>query len=290
MNRSAHIALAAAIAAGLAATTTLAQAPAPAPAPAPAAPQAAQASPDAVVARIDGIEITERDLQIAREDMSERLRQASPAQQREYLIGFVADLKLGARAAERARLGQGPEFNARLAYYRNKILMDDFVMRESAKAVTPEAARKLYDDTIKGLQPEEEVRARHLLVEKEEEARAALARIRGGEDFAKVAAELSRDPGSKGEGGDLGYFTQERMVPQFAEAAFKLKPGEVSEPVQTQFGWHVIKVEDRRTRPLPSFEEVRGEIDTYLRRRAQQDIVTGLRGQHQIERLDRPRQ
>jgi peptidyl-prolyl cis-trans isomerase C len=139
------------------------------------------------------------------------------------------------------------------------------------------------------MKPEEEVRARHILVEKEDEAKAALARVRKGEDFAKVAAELSRDPGSGKEGGDLGYFTQDRMVPQFGAVAFQLKAGDVSEPVQTQFGWHVIKVEDKRSKPLPKFEDVKGEIETYLVRKAQQDIVMGLRGDLKLERLDQPK-
>lgn len=280
-------ALAAFVALGLALPVSgaLAQAPQPAAPPAAAAPIA----PGTVVARIDGIDITEREVQIAREDLGDRMRQVPPAQQREYLIGFVADLKLGARAAERAKLADGPDFAARLAFYRAKVLMDEYMMREAAKAATPEAARKLFDDTVKTLTPEEEVRARHILVEKEEEAKAALERIRKGEDFAKLAGELSRDPGSKVEGGDLGYFTKERMVPQFSEAAFKLKAGEVSEPVQSQFGWHVIKVEDRRSRPLPAFEEVKDEIDTYLRRRAQQEVVMGLRKDLKLERLDQPR-
>lgn len=284
--RAAFVALGLALPATV--TGVLAQAPQPAAPAAAAAPQAPIA-PGTVVARIDGIDITEREVQIAREDLGDRMRQVPPAQQREYLIGFVADLKLGARAAERAKLADGPDFAARLAFYRAKVLMDEYMMRESAKAATPEAARKLFDDTVKTLTPEEEVRARHILVEKEEDAKAALERIRKGEDFAKLAGELSRDPGSKVEGGDLGYFTKERMVPQFSEAAFKLKAGEVSEPVQSQFGWHVIKVEDRRARPLPAFEEVKDEIDTFLRRRAQQEVVMGLRKDLKLERLDQPR-
>ncbi len=241
---------------------------------------------DKVVARVDGMEITEKDLEIATEDLGDRLRQVPASQRRDYLIGFMADLKLGARAAEREKLADGPDFARRLAYYRMKVLMDELMSRESKKALTPEAARKLFDDTIKTLTPEEEVRARHILVEKEEEARAALARIRKGEDFAKVATELSRDPGSGKEGGDLGYFTRDRMVPPFAEAAFKLKAGEVSEPVQTQFGWHIIKVEDRRVGALPTFEEVRNEIETYIVRRAQQEVVLNLRKDAKIEKVD----
>ncbi len=259
-----------------------------APAPAPAAPTAA-ANPDRVVARIDGIDITEAEVTIATDDLSDRMQQVPAAQRRDYVIGYLADLKLGARAAERAKVGDTPEFRRRLAYYRLKVLMDEFIAREAPKAVTADAARKLYDETMATMKPEEEVRARHILVEKEEEAKAALARIRQGEDFAKVAAELSRDPGSGKEGGDLGYFTQDRMVPQFGKAAFEAKVGEVTEPVQTQFGWHIIKVEDKRARPLPKFEEVKSEIDGYLLRRAQQDMVLGLRRDLRVERLDTPR-
>ncbi len=251
------------------------------------APASAQA--DKVVARIDGIDITELEISLAGEDLGERIAQVPPAQKRDYLIGYLADLKIGARAAERAKVMDAPEFATRLAYFRQKVLMDEFIAREAKTAATPEAARKLYDDTMKTVKPEEEVRARHILVEKEDEAKAALARVRKGEDFAKVAAELSKDPGSGKEGGDLGYFTQDKMVPQFAAMAFQLKPGDVSEPVQTQFGWHVIKVEDRRARPFPKFEDVRGEIETYLVRKAQQDIVVGLRGALKLERLDQPK-
>jgi peptidyl-prolyl cis-trans isomerase C len=249
----------------------------------------AQAQADKVVARIDGMDITEMEIAMAGEDLGERIAQVPAAQRRDYLIGYLADLKIGARAAERAKLAEAPGFATRLAYFRQKVLMDEFISRESRNATTPEAARKLYDDTMKTAKPDDEVRARHILVEKEDEAKAALARVRAGEDFAKVAAELSKDPGSGKEGGDLGYFTQDRMVPQFAAMAFQLKPGEVSEPVQTQFGWHVIKVEDRRTRPFPKFEDVKGEIETYLVRKAQQDIVLGLRGDLKLERLDQPK-
>ena len=249
----------------------------------------ATAQDNKVVARIDGIEITEQEIVLAGEDLGERITQVPAPQRREYLIGYLADLKIGARAAERAKIAESPEFNLRMAYFRQKVLMDEFISRQSKAAASTEAARKLFDDTMKTMKPEEEVRARHILVEKEDEAKAALARVRKGEDFAKVAAELSRDPGSGKEGGDLGYFTQDRMVPQFGTVAFQLKAGEVSEPVQTQFGWHVIKVEDKRSKPLPKFEDVQGEIETYLVRKAQQDIVMGLRGDLKLERLDQPK-
>ena len=254
--------------------------------PAPTAPAAAPAEPARVVARVDGVDITEGDLALAGADAALQVPGVADAQKRDLLIGYLVDLKIGARAAEAAKVGEGADFARKLAYARDKALLDEYLDRESRKAVTAEAARKLYDETVKALAPEEEVRARHILVETEDEAKTAHARVKGGEDFAKVAAELSKDPGSKGEGGDLGFFAKDRMVEAFAEAAFKLAPGEVSDPVKTQFGFHVIKVEEKRTKPLPTFDETKEQIDTYLGRKAQQDLILSLRQKAKVERLD----
>ncbi|HEX8166679.1 MAG TPA: peptidylprolyl isomerase [Beijerinckiaceae bacterium] len=258
-----------------------------APAPA-AAPASAPAPGDKVVARAEGVTVTEADLAMAADDPALSLPGMTDAQKRDLLVSYMVDLKLGARAAEAAKVGEGPEFARKLAYFRDKLLLDDYLEREVKKTVTPEAARKLYDDTVKTMQPENEVRARHILVEQEDEAKKALARVKGGEDFAKVAGELSKDPGSKGEGGDLGFFAKDRMVAPFAEAAFKLEPGQVSEPVKTQFGWHVIKVEEKRVKPVPPFEEMKEQVEQYLTRKAQQDLVLKLRQNAKIERLDQP--
>ena len=250
---------------------------------------AVMAQEDKVVARVDGIAITEADLKVAADDLGERLPAGMPeAQRRDYLVGYVIDLKIGARAAEAAKVAESADFARRLSYFRNKLLLDEYLTIEGKKAVTEAAARKLFDDTVKGLQPEEEVRARHILVESEDEAKKIAARVKGGEDFAKVAGEVSKDPGSGKDGGDLGYFTKERMVPEFANAAFAMKAGDVSDPVKSQFGWHVIKVEDKRAKPLPQFSEVRGEIESYLERKAQQDMILALRANAKIERLDQP--
>jgi peptidyl-prolyl cis-trans isomerase C len=248
----------------------------------------ALAQQDKVVAKVDGMTITERDLTSATEDLQDRLAQLPEERKRDELVNFLVDLKLGAKAAAAAKIAETPEFTARLAYMRDKLLLDEYISRESKKAVTPEAARKLFDDTVKTMAPEEEVHARHILVEDEAKAKDVAERLKKGEDFAKVAAELSKDPGSGKEGGDLGWFTKERMVPEFAEAAFKLQKGQVSDPVKSQFGWHVIKLEDKRTKPLPKFEEVKPQIEQYLERKAQQDIVVALREKAKVERLDKP--
>lgn len=274
--------------AALLSTSAIAQAPAPQAGSGGQAAAPAQPSPDTVVARVDGIAITEADLAIAAADPALSLPNMSEAQKRDLLIGYLVDLKIGARAAEAAKVAEGRDFARRLAYFKDKLLLDEYLESEVAKAVTPEATRKLYDDTAKTMQPEEEVRARHILVESEDEAKKALARVKAGEDFAKVAAELSKDPGSKTDGGDLGFFTKERMVAPFAEAAFKLKPGELSEPVKSQFGFHVIRVEERREKPVPAFEELKEQIENYLARKTQQDIILALRQKAKVERLDKP--
>ena len=277
-----------ALAAGFALPLAALAQPAPAPATPPAPAAAQPADPSKVIAKVGGQTITEGDLAIAAEDPALQLPGTDEKQKRDILVGYVIDLKLGAQAAEAAKLADSPDFKRRLAYMRDKLLVDEYLEQESKKAVNPAAARKLYDDTVKEMKPEEEVRARHILVEDEDEAKKVAARVKGGEDFAKVAAEVSKDPGSKAEGGELGFFTKDRMVEPFAEAAFKMKPKEISDPVKSQFGWHVIQVEERRTKPQPTFEELKDQIDQYLTRKAQQDVVLALRKNGKVERLDQP--
>src|SRR5207248_4853731 len=147
---------------------------------------------------------------------------------------------------------------------------------------------KLYDEAVKPMGAEEEVRARHILVETEDEAKAIVQQIKDGGDFAEVAKEKSKDPGSAKDGGDLGYFVKGNMVPEFADVAFKMYPGQVSNPVKSQFGWHVIKLEDRRSRQVPDYEQVKNQIESFVARRAQTEFVAQLREGAKIERLDKP--
>ena len=133
--------------------------------------------------------------------------------------------------------------------------------------------RKVYDDAVKQMPSEQEVHARHILVPTEDEAKAIEDQLKKGADFATLAKEKSKDPGAA-DGGDLGYFTKDQMVPEFADVAFKLDKGQVSDPVHTQFGWHVIKVEDKRTKPTPTFDEVKGQLENYVAHRAQAELVS----------------
>jgi peptidyl-prolyl cis-trans isomerase C len=252
-----------------------------------AAPALAQ-DPAKTVATVDGQAITEEDVRVALDELSGSLpQQLDAAQRRTYAIDYLVDLKIVAREAAKEKLADAPDFKRRLDQTRDRLLMESLLTREGEKGATDEAMRKFYDDTVKSLKGGQEVRARHILVETEAEARAALERVRKGEDFAKVAAELSKDPGSGKEGGDLGWFEKERMVPEFAEAAFKLEKGQVSEPVKTQFGVHIIKTEDKREKAPPAFDAVKEQLKRYMVQKAQQEYVLKLRETAKVERTEK---
>jgi peptidyl-prolyl cis-trans isomerase C len=240
---------------------------------------------DPVVARVNGAEIHASDVAVAEEDIGSNLSQMPPGNRRDYVITYLADMMLVAKAAEDRKTAESDDFKRRLTYHRNKILMELLLRAEAKAAITDEALRKLYDEAMKQMAGEKEVRARHILVETEAEAKAILAELKAGADFAELAKKKSKDPGAA-EGGDLGYFTREQMVPEFAEVAFRLEKGQISDPVKTQFGWHIIKVEDKRDRPIPEFEKVREELTSYLSRRAQVDLIARLRAEAKIERLE----
>jgi peptidyl-prolyl cis-trans isomerase C len=246
------------------------------------------ASPsDPAVARVNGVEIRESDLAMAEQDIGQNLQNVPPDQQREQLIAYVADIVLVSQAANAQKLADDPDFQHHLAFLRNKLLMG-LQLREQAKgAVTADAEKQLYEDAVKPMGQEEEVHARHILVDTEDEAKAILEQIKNGADFAELAKQKSKDPGAA-DGGDLGYFTKDQMVPEFSDVAFKMYPGQLSNPVKTQFGWHIIKVEDKRQRPVPEFDAVKDQIDQYLVRRAQSEYVGKLRQTAKIERLDHP--
>ena len=164
---------------------------------------------------------------------------------------------LVAKAAEAKKLADSNEFKRRLAFMRNKLLMDQFLQGETKNAVTEPALRKAYEEFLKQMAEEKEVRARHILVETEDEAKAIIEEIKKGADFAELAKQKSKDP-SKDEGGDLGFFGRDQMVEEFTKAAFNLDKGQMSDPVKSEFGWHIIKVEDKRVRNGAGFRQDEG--------------------------------
>jgi peptidyl-prolyl cis-trans isomerase C len=262
------------------------------------APAQAPAS-DPVIAKVNGVEIRQSDLNIAEEDIGRDMPANDEAGKRDYLVNYLTDLLLIAKAAEAKKIPDSAEFKQRLAFVRNKALMETVLAQESKTAVTEPALRKIYDDATKTMGGQQEVHARHILFRvndpndqaaskaAEDKVKNTIERIKKGEDFGTLAKTLTEDPSGKQDGGDLGYFTRDQMVPEFSEVAFGLDKGQVSGPVKTQFGWHVLKVEDKRMREPPPFDQVRGEIEQFASRKAQVDLVTKLRADAKIERLDK---
>ena len=220
----------------------------------------------------------------------------SPDAKKDYLVQFVADMILVSKAAEDKKMADTPVFKQRLAFARNKLLMEELLQSTGKAALTDEAMHKVYDDAVKQMGEQQEVHARHILIRAaagDDKASAAakakieaiIARLKKGEDFEKVAKEVTEDPSGKANGGDLGYFTKEQMVPEFSDVAFKLDKGQISEPVKTQFGWHVIKVEDKRVKPAPTFDQVKPQIEQFVTRKAQAELVQSLRASAKIEKM-----
>jgi peptidyl-prolyl cis-trans isomerase C len=210
-----------------------------------------------------------------------------PATKQENVLSFLIDMKIVAKAAEAKKIEDRDDYKARLAFARNRLLMDNLLAVEGKAATTDEAMKKVYEEAAKQISGEQEVHARHILVESEDEAKAIEEELKKGADFAELAKKKSKDPGAS-DGGDLGFFTKEQMVPEFSAVAFALEPGKISDPVKSQFGWHIIKVEEKRDRKPPEFAQVKAQIETYVTRKAQADYVAKLRETAKVERLDKP--
>jgi peptidyl-prolyl cis-trans isomerase C len=242
---------------------------------------------DPVLARANGVDIRQSDLALAEEDIGSAMPQMGADQKRNYLITYLADVIILAQAADQHQLANRGDVKQRIEFERHKALMEALLQDAGKAAMTDDALHKVYDEAIKQTPNEEEVHARHILVATEGEAKDIQAQLKNGADFAKLAKEKSKDPGAA-EGGDLGYFTKEQMVPEFADVAFKLDKGQISDPVKTQFGWHIIQVLDKRTKPTPSYDQVKSQLENYVARRAQADLVDNLRKSATIERFDQP--
>ena len=238
-----------------------------------------------VLVKVNGAEIRQSDVTLAEEELGPSLAQMDPATKKENVLAFLIDMKIVAKAAEDKKIEDRPDFKARLAFTRNRLLMDNLLAAEGKAATTDDAMKKVYDEAAKQIAGEQEVHARHILVETEDEAKAIEAELKKGADFAELAKTKSKDPGAA-DGGDLGFFTKDQMVPEFSAVAFTLEPGKISDPVKSQFGWHVIKVEEKRNRKAPDFEQVKAQIETYVTRKAQAEYVAKLREAAKVERMD----
>jgi peptidyl-prolyl cis-trans isomerase C len=240
-----------------------------------------------VLAKVNGSEIRQSDVTLAEEELGPSLAQMDPATKQENVLSFLIDMKIVSKAAEDKKVADSDDFKKKLAFARNRLLMDDLLAQEGKAATTDDAMKKVYEDAAKQITSEQEVHARHILVPTEEEAKKVEDELKKGADFAELAKKESKDPGAS-DGGDLGFFTKEQMVPEFSKVAFALEPGKISEPVKTQFGWHIIKVEEKRARKAPDFAQVKPQIEQYVSRKAQAEYVAKLRQEAKVERLDKP--
>jgi peptidyl-prolyl cis-trans isomerase C len=276
-----RLALAAALAYPLA-VPALAQMPAPGNE-AAAAPEEKPLPPDTLLATVNGQKITQLDVNMAAEDIGANLPQQLKGKARTtYLLDYLIDGTLVAQKAKADQLDKTPDFSQKMAYAEDKVLMEAILTKIAATSTSDAQMHKIYDDAKAQQKPQEELHARHILVASEADAQAVEKRLKAGEDFAKVAKEVSKDPSA--EGGELPWFTREQMVPAFSDAAFKLQKGQISDPVKTQFGWHVIKLEDRRQKPFPAFDQVKDQIQRFAIQKAQSELILSLRKGAKIER------
>jgi peptidyl-prolyl cis-trans isomerase C len=227
-------------------------------------PPTQQPGPGTIVATVGGEPITEADLAFAAEDIGSDLNQIPPEQIRAVLLAQMIDLKLMAQAGEKAGVRDDELFKLRLEYLTDRALRRAHTKVAVSDTITPEAIKAEYDKQIAAIPDEDEVHARHILVTTEDDAKAIKAEVDAGADFVELAKAKSIEPNAAQSGGDLGYFKRGVMVKPFGDAVFAMEVGQVSDPVQTQFGWHIIKVEDRRPAPKPTLEELTQQIGQQL--------------------------
>jgi len=240
---------------------------------------------DKIIVVINGHEIKTSEVEIAAEDIALQLGDLPAKLRYPFLIEYLVERHLLAQAAVKQGVAETDEYKQRLAFYQAKALRDAYFNSTIKPSVTDEEVKAAYDKEAAKVKVSERVRARHILVQTEKEAKDVLARLNKGEKFEDIAKQVSLD-GSKDYGGDLGYFSAEEMVPEFSKAAFALKIGDISEPVKTDYGWHVIKVEDRKQGGAQPFDQVKAGIKAVLMRKKVQDVVSELRKQAKIDIVD----
>lgn len=255
---------------------------------APAAAEDAPApDPNKVVATVNGQNITEAEVKLAEEELDPQLGQLPPDQRRANALSALIDIRLMAAEEEKTGIADTEDFKRRMDFLRLRALHSEFVGDKVAKAVTEAEVRARYDKEIAAAPAVNEVRASHILVKTEDEAKAIIADLDKGGDFEAIAKEKSQDPGSGASGGDLGFFGPGRMVPEFEQAAFALEVGQYTkEPVKSQFGWHIILVTDKRPETPPAFEQVAQQIRSILLREKYLAEVAAIREANPVEIVD----
>jgi peptidyl-prolyl cis-trans isomerase C len=253
------------------------------PVPPQSAPAAAEPSPDTVVAIVNGLKITRADVIAS--------AQSLPAQYQQQinlyfvpLIDRLVDLTLLSEEGRKQNLQDDPEVKARIEQFTMQVIQEAVITRYLETTMTEDAVKARYEKLVAEQPGGTEVHAMHILLKSEAEAREVIIQLAGGADFSTVAKEKSTDPSAQQNGGDLGYFSAGEMVPAFEQAAFALEKGQSSkEPVQSEFGWHVIKVVDRREKTPPTLDQARRQIEEILSSELVTAYVSSLHAAAQIE-------
>ncbi|RKR00507.1 peptidyl-prolyl cis-trans isomerase C [Maricaulis maris] len=244
---------------------------------------------DPVVARVEGTMIRRSDVEreaLAQQGDSTAVPPAMGSEKFDRVLEELIDQRLLALEARRRDLHQSEEARRRLALAEERILGNVLVETALADAVTDETIQRIYEEQIRLIPLGEEVRARHILVQTRDEAVAIKALLDEGRDFAELAVAMSEDQATRLEGGDLGYFSREGILPAFGAVAFATPEGVVSEPFQSEFGWHILTVVDRRRQPPPSLEALRPNIIRFYTFDQLEALIEGLRSEAEIERAD----
>ena len=261
--------------------------PTPAPAPAAAPPAAAPAKPaDPVIAKVDGQDIHMSELQEAAAQIPEEYRNLPPQILYPQLVEQLVDRRALLKMAQAQKLDQDPQVKKAVQHAAEQALQNALISREVGPSVTDAAIKARYDSTLGGKPGEEEVHARHILVANEADAKSIIDQLKKGADFATLAKAHSTDPGAA-NGGDLGFFKKADMLPEFSAVAFALQPGQISEtPVHTRYGWHVIRVEEHRTAPPPSYEQSHDELRQTMIQEGIQKVVKEARNGVTVEKFN----
>jgi peptidyl-prolyl cis-trans isomerase C len=242
---------------------------------------------DPIVAKVDGQAIHLSDLKDATQGLPANLRGMPTQTLYPMLLDQMIDGRLLVAEARKSGLDKDPTVQRQVAAAEDRALQTAMLNKEVGPSVTEEAVPARYDQDIAGKPGEEEVHAKHILVDNEAEAKKIIAQLKAGGDFSALAKQYSKDPSGAQQGGDLGFFKKDEMVPEFAAAAFALQPGQVSpEPVHTQFGWHVILLVERRRAEPPSFDQAHDELRQKMIQEGVQKAVAKARASASVEKFN----
>jgi peptidyl-prolyl cis-trans isomerase C len=256
-----------------------------------AAPAMSSPSPAAdksvIVAKVNGAPIYQSEVDSFIRDIGDRAGQIPPAELQSRVVDRMIDTKLADAKAAADKFSEDPAVTERMRIGEMNMLADAYLEHVAKARITDDVLKAKYDELVKQATPQEEVHARHILVKTEAEAKDIIKQLDKGADFETLAKSKSTDPGSGASGGDLGYFTKDKMVPEFADAAFKLEKGKYTEtPVHSQFGWHVIQLIDKRAQPLPPFDQVKSQLTGLVLQDEERKAMEDMHKDAKIERFN----